>query len=73
MTPPPLYSLCTTLPPLHDVVYRQVGTVISERQLKRPRAGTGPPTDLPGRYHPTQVISDHEGKDEHSTRISGKM
>jgi hypothetical protein len=45
--------------------------VVGERQMKRPRTGTGPPTDSPGRLHPTQVTSDHEERDEHSMCVNG--
>jgi hypothetical protein len=52
-TLPPLSSLCLTLPPLRDVVCRQVGTTGGEHQLKHPRAGTKPLTDSPGWLLPT--------------------
>jgi hypothetical protein len=64
-------SECITLPPLHDIVCRQVGTVANEHQLKHPWTGTGPPAESPGRLHLTQVTSDHEERDEHSVRVNG--
>jgi hypothetical protein len=59
--------------PLHDAVCWQVGAMVGEHQSKHPRAGPGPPIDLPGWLPPTQVTSDHEEKDEHSTCVCEKM
>jgi hypothetical protein len=55
------------------MVYLQVGTVVDECQLKRPRVGTRPPTDLPGQLHPAQVTFDHEEKDEQHTCVNGTV
>jgi hypothetical protein len=73
MTLPPLSSLRITLPPLCDVICRQVGTTSDERQLKHPRTGTEPSIDLPRWLLPTQVTSDHGGKDELLASDSGTM
>jgi hypothetical protein len=64
MIMPSLSSLHTTLPLLHDVVCRQVGTMSGERQLNCPRVGTEPLFDSPGLPLPAQVTSDHEGRDQ---------
>jgi hypothetical protein len=45
----------------------------SEHHVKCPRVGIEPSTNLPGWCIPTQVISDHYGKDGYFACASGKM
>lgn len=45
--------------------------MVDEHQLKRPRTGTGPPTDYSRQLPPTQVTSSYEKRDEQSTCVNG--
>jgi hypothetical protein len=44
-TLPPSSPLCTTLLLLQGTASPQMGAIVRECQLKRPRAGAEPPTD----------------------------